>query len=69
MSRAQEIARAKGDAAHAEADALRDVVRLAHAAGMPAGEKPILWLRARGLVEEIEGGGWRFKAATPGAVT
>jgi hypothetical protein len=69
LKRAAEIARASGEAMHAEADSLTRLDRLAHAAGMPAGENPIMWLRARGLVEEAEGGGWRFKPAKPESVT
>jgi hypothetical protein len=67
LERAKEIARSRANAAHAEADSLENVQRLAHAAGMPAGEKPIPWLAERGLIEKI-GDGWRFKAAKPSAI-
>jgi hypothetical protein len=53
----------------AEADAWEALLRLAYAAGMPAGEKPILWLMDRGLVEQLDDGGLRFKEAGPEAAT
>jgi hypothetical protein len=67
LDRAKEIARARGRAAMAEADSLENVLRLAQAAGMPAGEKPVRWLAERGLIE-ASGNGWRFKVAKPSAV-
>jgi hypothetical protein len=66
MDRAAEIARERGEAALAEADALKNLRRLAHAAGMPDGGKPIPWLVERGLIEKF-GDGWRFKTAKPEA--
>jgi hypothetical protein len=68
MDRAAEISSERGLAAHAEADALRSVVRLAKATGIRAGGKPVPWLQERGLIEEVDGG-FRFKTAKPGAVT
>jgi hypothetical protein len=69
LTRAAQIARQRGEADLAEAEALENLERLAHATGMPAGGKPIPWLQERGLVEEIDGGGFRFKTPRPGAVT
>jgi hypothetical protein len=68
MDRAQEIARAQGKAALAEAATLENLQRLAHASGMPDGGSPFPWLLERGLIEETDDG-WRFKTAKPGAVT
>jgi hypothetical protein len=67
LERAAEIAHQRGDAALAEADALENLHRLARAAGMPDGGKPIPWLQERGLIEEVDGG-WCFKAAGPDIV-
>jgi hypothetical protein len=53
----------------AEADSWEALLRLAHAAGLPAGEKPILWLMDRGLVKQLDDGGLRFEEAGPGAAT
>jgi hypothetical protein len=64
MHRAAAIARAYGKAAFAEADALENLSRLAHAAGMPDGGNPFQWLQERDLVEEVDGG-YRFKTAKP----
>jgi hypothetical protein len=64
MDRAADIAQERGPAAMAESDALKNLSRLAHAAGMPAGGKPIPWLQERGLIERV-GDGWRFKTAKP----
>jgi len=49
-------------------DSLESLIRLAHATGCPDGEPVIPWLQQRDLIEEVDGG-WRFKAAKPGAVT
>jgi hypothetical protein len=68
MDRAAEISRRRGKAAFAEADSLENLQRLAHAAGMPDGGKPVQWLQERGLIEKI-GDGWRFKTAKPEAMT
>jgi hypothetical protein len=65
LKRAEEIARAASKAMAAEADALENVERLAHAAGMPDGGNPVAWLQERGLIEEINGALW-FKPAKPG---
>jgi hypothetical protein len=50
-------------------DSLVDFVRLGQATGCPDGEPIFPWLKDRGLVEEVDGGGFRFKTARPGAVT
>ena len=67
MDRAEAIARQRGIEALADADSLKGLLRLARAAGMPAGEKPIPWLQERGLIE-ASGSGWRFRAAKPAAI-
>jgi hypothetical protein len=67
MHRAAEIARQRGREALADADSLEALLRLARAAVMPAGEKPIPWLAERGLIE-ASGRGWRFRAAKPSVV-
>jgi hypothetical protein len=68
LEHAAQLARQRGEANLVEADALENLMRVAHATGMPAGGKPIPWLRDRGLIEEADGV-WRFKVAKPGAVT
>jgi hypothetical protein len=67
LARAVAISRQRGAAHLAEADTLETITRLAHASGMPAGEKPIRWLQERGLIEKVDGG-WRLKTPKPVAV-
>jgi hypothetical protein len=65
LSRAAEISRERGRAAHAVADSIENLDRLGKAAGCPDGEPMIPWLQERGLIEEVDGG-FRFKTAKPG---
>ena len=46
----------------AEADALENLLRLARAAGMPEGGKPLPWLLDRGLAEEGPDGHFRIRS-------
>jgi hypothetical protein len=48
-------------------DSIEGLMRLAHAAGCPDDEQMIPWLQARGLIEQLDDGGFRFKTAKPGA--
>jgi hypothetical protein len=52
-----------------DAERWKRLQRLAAAAGCPKDVKVLPWLQERGLVEQVEGGGWRIKAAKPRAVT
>jgi hypothetical protein len=67
IDRAAEISREHGEAALSEADTLASLSRLAHATGCPRGEPVIPWLQERGLIEQVDGGGWRFKTPAPRA--
>ncbi|HMF67604.1 MAG TPA: hypothetical protein VK602_08345 [Phyllobacterium sp.] len=40
-------------------------MRLARAAACPDGEPIIPWLQERGLIEQVDDGGWRFKTPAP----
>jgi hypothetical protein len=46
-------------------DSGESLLRLAHATGCPDGEPIIPWLQERGLVEQVDDGGWRFKTPAP----
>jgi hypothetical protein len=67
LGRAAKISRQRGEADLAEARSLQNLRRLGKAAGCPDGEPVIPWLEARDLIEQVEGGGWRFKQASPKA--
>jgi hypothetical protein len=64
LARAEKISRETGDACLAAANALRDLVRLAHATGMPKGGQPVAWLQERGLIERVDDG-FRVVPAKP----
>ena len=68
LARAARIARERGEADLAEADALKSLLHLAKATGVPGGGKPFRWLQNLGLIEQVDGR-FRFKAAKPEPMT
>jgi hypothetical protein len=69
LARAEIIAITRGNDGAALADSVESLIRLGKAAGCPDNEPMIPWLQERGLVEEVDGGGFRFRMAKPGAAT
>jgi hypothetical protein len=67
LTRAQDISLVRN--APELIDSTESLMRLAHATGCPDDEAVIPWLQERGLIEEVDGGGFRFKATKPGVVT
>ncbi len=70
LTRADDISSSSPDAASltALAEGVEGLLRLARAAGCPDNVAIFPWLRARGLVEEVDGE-WKFKTAKLGIVT
>src|SRR6266704_3017457 len=50
-------------------DSAESLMRLAHATGCPDDMPIFPWLKDRGLAEEVDEGGFRFKKAKPGIIT
>jgi hypothetical protein len=67
-ARGLEIHNARIEAAEAESNSFKNLLRLAQAAGCPPGVKVLPWLAERGLVEQIAGVGWRITRAKPRSV-
>jgi hypothetical protein len=57
------------DGNRTDEDTTERLTRLARATGCPLDEPIIPWLQERGLVEQLDDGGFRSKTAKPGAAT
>jgi len=64
IERAAAICRTAAANHFTEADTLENLLRLAHASGMPEGEKVVPWLEARSLIQKVENG-WAIVKAGP----